>query len=80
MNRKSIRMKKFLASYRHDNADWSFEFYALDMEDAKVRFEKIKEFGRFDGEICLKIPMVRSKIFEKVMDFFIYAKGLLFQK
>jgi hypothetical protein len=76
-------LKKYLASYHHDGANWSFIFYALDMEDAKNRFEKIKAFGRLDGEITLKINTSKikivQKITEKIINSYIYVKRLLFQ-
>jgi hypothetical protein len=49
------KTKKFLCSYRHEDAEWSILMDARDWEDAKKRCKKLG-FLRLDGELMAIIP------------------------
>jgi hypothetical protein len=48
-------MKTYLFSYRHQDAEWSFEVQADDERDARVRVYKMG-MARFDGALIVKVP------------------------
>lgn len=49
------RHKTFLATYRHDGAEWGLELKARDADDAKARLRQLS-FARLDGELIAEVP------------------------
>lgn len=45
----------FTASYRLGSEDWTLQFWAKDMHDAKSRLEAIKTTGIVDGQIHSRV-------------------------
>ena len=48
-------MKPYLISYRDGGAQWGFELYAKDEDDAMRRLKLAATFGKVDGELMFRV-------------------------
>ena len=49
------QLSRYLFSYRHDGASWSFVVLAASPEDARARIAKMA-YASYDGELIAELP------------------------